>query len=263
MKKILGIVVLGLLWCNVSFADESELNIEIKKAVQETEPIKINEEYSLNCVVDDGEFNFEFNQKVIKSNLKTEATMSFGEDGEIYFNLKQKINSSGKLSKGNFKIHYSPDFDKDLKKEMKKYLGMFEKTIEDFGVHGIYGKSLVPIQIEDKKLAKKMLSLMKKVFASDAEMKNVLKKLKIKVYSHYLGTANIQSEKFYILKIYMVMEHPDENFLDEIDEMSFTMYGLIHVTSGYSIQMDGESYPVCTIYKQDKELVKIDTYDIF
>ena len=47
-------------------------------------------------------------------------------------------------------------------------------------------------------------------------MKNVLKKLKIKVYSHYLGTANIQSEKFYILKIYMAMEHPDENFLDEI-----------------------------------------------
>ena len=189
--------------------------------------------------------------------------MSLGEDGEIYFNLKQKINSSGKLSKGNFKIHYSPDFDKDLKKEMKKYLGMFEKMIEDFGVHGIYGKSLVPIQIEDKKLAKKMLSLMKKVFASDAEMKNVLKKLKIKVYYHYLGTTNIQSEKFYILKIYMVMEHPDENFLDEIDEMSFTVYGLIHATSGYSIQMDGESYPVCTIYKQDKELVKIDTYDIF
>ena len=97
------------------------------------------------------------------------------------------------------------------------------------------------------------------MFASDAEMMNVLKKLKIKVYSHYLGTANIQSEKFYILKIYMTMEHPDESFLDEIDEMSFTMHALIHATSGYNIQMDGESYPVCTIYKQDKELVKIDT----
>ena len=53
MKKLLGIVVLGLLWCNVSFADQSDLNIEIKKAAQETEPIKINEEYSMNCVVDD------------------------------------------------------------------------------------------------------------------------------------------------------------------------------------------------------------------
>ena len=162
MKKILGIVVLGLLWCNVSFADQSDLNIEIKKAAQETEPIKINEEYSMNCVVDDGEFNFELNQKVIKSNLKTEATMILGEEGEIYFNVKQKINSSGKLSKGNFKIHYSPDFDKDLKKEMKKYMGMFEKTIENFGVYGIYGKSLVPIQIEDKKLAKKNAKLNEK-----------------------------------------------------------------------------------------------------
>lgn len=254
---------MGLLWCNVSFADQSELNIEIKKTAQETEPIKINEEYSMNCFMDNGEFNFELNQKVIKSNLKTEAAISLGEDGEIYFNLKQKINSSGKLSKGNFKIHYSPDFDKDLKKEMKKYLGMFEKMIEDFGVHSIYGKSLVPIQIEDKKLAEKMLSLMKKLFASDPEVKNVLKKLKIKVYSHYLGTANIQSEKFYILKIHMAIEHPDKNFLDAINEMSFNTYGLIHATSGYSIQMDGESYPVCTIYKQDNELVKIDTYDIF
>ena len=67
MRKILGIVVLGLLWCNVSFADQSDLNIEIKKAAQETEPIKFNEEYSMNCVVDDGEANFELNQKVIKS----------------------------------------------------------------------------------------------------------------------------------------------------------------------------------------------------
>ena len=40
MRKILGIVVLGLLWCNVSFADQSDLNIEIKKAAQETEPRK-------------------------------------------------------------------------------------------------------------------------------------------------------------------------------------------------------------------------------
>ena len=77
MKKLLGIVVLGLLWCNVSFADQSELNIEIKKTAQETEPIKINEEYSMNCVVDNGEVNFELNQKVIKSNLKSEATMKF------------------------------------------------------------------------------------------------------------------------------------------------------------------------------------------
>ena len=46
MKKLLGIVVLGLLWCNFSFADESELYIEIERATQETDILKMFKNYN-------------------------------------------------------------------------------------------------------------------------------------------------------------------------------------------------------------------------
>ena len=134
---------------------------------------------------------------------------------------------------------------------------------ESFSSFGIYGKTLKPIQIEDKKKSKKFISLMKKYFANDAEMKGFLKKLKIKIYDHYLGTASIQSENFYVLKTYMKAEHPDESFLDDVDEMSQTIYTFIHKASGYNLQLDGEMPAICTISKQGKELVTIDTSEIF
>ena len=42
MKKFLGILVLGLLWYNTSFADIDDLNIPITKAEVATEIIKPN-----------------------------------------------------------------------------------------------------------------------------------------------------------------------------------------------------------------------------
>ena len=48
MKKLLGIVILGLLWCNLGFADESELNIEIKKAVEEKFDVKVKKIATMN-----------------------------------------------------------------------------------------------------------------------------------------------------------------------------------------------------------------------
>lgn len=177
--------------------------------------------------------------------------------------MNQKISSSGKLSNSKLKLHYSPDFDKDLKYSIKPYMNMYKQILkEGFSSFGIYGKTLTPIQIEDKKQSKKFLSLMKKMFANDTEMKSILKKLKVKVYNHYLGTASIQSEKFYILKHYMTMEHPDESFLDDAGEMSETTYTIIHIASGYSMMLDEEMPVICTIYKQDKELIKFDTSEI-
>ena len=104
---------------------------------------------------------------------------------------------------------------------------------------------------------------MKKMFSNDTEMKPFAKKLKVKVYEHYLGTASIQSEEFYILQHYMTMEHPDESFLDEVgEEMSETQYKFIHIASGYMLQHAEEIQPICTIYKQNEELVTIDTSEI-
>ena len=270
MKKLLGIVVVSLLWCNLSFAEDSELNIKIKKATQETDVLKINEGYELNCEAELEDFAMAINQKIVKSNnLISEATIDFGQEGQLYFKIQQKIKSNGKLSKEKFKIHYSPDFDKDLKKTIKQYMGMYKEAVaKGFSSSSIYGKTLIPMQIEDKKKAKQFLSFMKKASKfMDAEAKDFVKELKVKIYDHYLGTTNIESEKFYILKSYMVMEHPDKDFLDFVNEMSeemqATSYTIVHVPSGYSVQIAEETYPICTIYKQDKELVKFDTSDIF
>ena len=121
MKKLLGIVVLVLLWCNVSFADDSELYIEIKKVVEETDVIKINEAYSLKCEIEMEDANVTIVSKVVNSKkLRTEGIMSFGDDGDIFFKTDSNIKSNGKLSQGKTKIDYSTNFDKDLKKAMKK-----------------------------------------------------------------------------------------------------------------------------------------------
>ena len=96
------------------------------------------------------------------------------------------------------------------------------------------------------------------------KIKPFAKKLKVKVYVHYLGTASIQSEEFYILQHYVTMEHPDESFLDVVgEETSQTQYTIIHIASGYGLQLDKEMATICTIYKQDKELIKYDSSEIF
>ena len=90
--------------------------------------------------------------------------------------MNQKISSSGKLSKSKLKIDYSPDFDENFKNSIKSNINMFKQLTEEGIISfDIYGKTLKPIQIEDKKKSKKLLSLMKKMFANDAEMKSSLK----------------------------------------------------------------------------------------
>ena len=61
----------------------------------------------------------------------------------------------------------------------------------------------------------------------------------------------------------MTMEHPDESFLDVVgEETSQTRYTIIHIASGYSLQLAEEMPTICTIYKQDKELIKFDSSEI-
>ena len=263
MKKAIGIIILGLLWCNLTIAEDIELDISIKKATQETDLIKINEAYTMECEQEIEDFTFIYNQKVVKSKIfKMEAIISI--DGEkFYLKVNSKINSNGKLSKSTVKVHYSPDMDKDTKNFIKPYVGMLKKiTKEGFVDFGIYGKTLKPIQIEDKKESKKFLSFLKKMYANHAEMKSILKKMKIKIYDHYIGTAEIQSEKFYVLKTSMTAEHPDESISSELEGFSETEYTLIHIASGYVFQIDEEMPTICTIYKQDEELIKFDTSEL-
>jgi len=202
---------------------ESELGISIKEATQETEVIKINEGYKFTCEADAEDYSIIFNANLIKSNtLKSEAVINFGQFGEIYYKLNQKISSSGKISKPKFKIHYSSDFDKDFKKMIKKFTKNFKDSIiTEFINADFYGETLKPIKIEDKRGVKKAKKIIENLAASLHDMKDLtkeLKKLKVNAYRHYLGTTIIQSEKFYILRSQFVYEHPDENIKKLINE---------------------------------------------
>ena len=265
MKKLLGILVLGLLWCNASFADDSELNIEIKKAIEETDVIKINEAYSLKCEVKMEDMNMTIVSKVVNSKkLRHEGIMSFGDDGDIFFKSDSNIKSNGKISLGKTKIEYSTNFDKDLKKAMKKSENMLKDSF-NYNTFNLYGKTLIPIKVKDKKKTKAYLDLVKVLGKHDNEMKKIIKNLKVNWYDHYLGIANIQEEKFYVLKSYLEMKHPDEQWQEMFNEMSEedgNIYMLIHVDSGHMIAMQSTMESICIIYKQDKEVIKIDTSDI-
>ena len=262
-------MVLGLLWCNVSFADDSELYIEVKKVVEETDVIKINEAYSLKCEIEMEDFNITMVSKVVNSKkLRQEGIISFGDDGDIFFKTDSNIKSNGKLSQGKTKIDYSTNFDKDLKKAMKKSENKFKDMPSlNYNTFNVYGKTLIPIKVKDKKKTKAMLDLVKMMGKYDNEMKKIVKNLKVNWYDHYLGIANIQEEKFYVLKSYLEMKHPDEEWEQVFNELNEeddnTMYILIHVDSGYMIPMASIMESICTIYKQDKEIVAIDTSDIY
>ena len=131
MKKLLGILVLGLLFCSNAnavekseeelkkkreevqrlveaeelrlkdplYSAESELGISIKEATQETEVIKINEGYKFTCAYEEEDYSIIFNANLIKSNiLKSEAVVNYGQLGEMYYKYNQKVSSSGKFN---------------------------------------------------------------------------------------------------------------------------------------------------------------------
>ena len=52
MKKLLGIVVLGLLWCNVGFADELTVNSLLKNGykISKDETIKLGEMQAMKII---------------------------------------------------------------------------------------------------------------------------------------------------------------------------------------------------------------------
>ena len=205
--------------------------------------------------------------KVVNSKkLRQEGIMSFGDDGDIFFKTDSNIKSNGKLSQGKTKIDYSTNFDKDLKKAMKKNEDMLmDMSSLNYDTFNVYGKTLIPIKVKDKKKTKAMLDLVKMLGKHDNEMKKVIKNLKVNWYDHYLGIANIQEEKFYVLKSYLEMKHPDEEWqevFNEMNEENDTMYILIHVDSGYIIPMTSTTETICIIYKQNKEVIKIDSSDI-
>ena len=286
MKKLLGILVLGLLVCSNSFAEMWKLDIPIKEANQATEILKPNTRYTQSCEVDIDQVVLKQNTKAYINNNKTSLISEFIFDLDEYGQFKiwhdSKIDSKGKLSKTKTKDDYIPGSTEISKKELnlaRKFLKDAIKTnVSYFKL--IYGNKFVPGKQLNTELGKEALKLIKnnlKIFF-EAEgvdlniLKKFYKKLKLDVYIDYLGSAEIDAEKFYVVNLTQEMQYVGNDssfkqFMQEYSESAENItYMFVHAPSGYytfNVQYEDseqqeEFNMICTIYKDNQELLEVD-----
>jgi hypothetical protein len=260
MKKLLGIVVLGLLWCNLSIAIE---NLEIKNTNSETEVIQIKENYKLSCEIDLVDFSGIYS---VHSNEKDKVLSSFlldfKEDGKIFISTSRKINKKGKLSKPDFKIEYSSDLDEEIKKEIKPLKKLFKSSLSNGLLNrDIYGSSLTPGRKISKSSSIRSTASMSLLAVMTGEKR--FKKMKASIYEEFLGYTMLGNEKFYIVEEGSEFSHPDKSFLEDYMEDVFPNYILIHSKSGLSIIINEETIPKCSVVYNDKLLTEFDTSELF
>ena len=262
MKKLLGIVVLGLLWCNLSLAIEE---LEIKRTNSETEIITIKENYKLSCAMDLVDFsgtytvNSNQNDKVLSSFL-----LDFNEDGKVFISTNRKINKKGKLSKVNFKIDYSSDLDEEIKNEIKLLKKLFKNALsKGLLKRDIYGSSLTPGRKISKTSSARSKVGMNLLAVATGDKR--FKKLKATIYEEFLGYTMLGNEKFYIIEEGSEFSHPDQNFLETFieDEDIFPNYILVHTRSGLSITVNEDTIPVCSVFYEDELLTEFDVSHFF
>ena len=285
-RRLLGIVVLWLLVCSNSFAEMWKLDIPIKEAKQETEIFKPNTRYTQSCEGDLDQIVIKQNTKAYLNNNKmsliSEIIFDLDEYGQFKVSHDSKINSKGKLTKSKIKDDYTPGSTKLSKKELnqaRKLLKDATKTnVSYFNI--IYGNKFIPGKQLNTDLGKEALKLVKNylkiLFEAEGADLNILKKfykkLKVDIYIDYLGSAEIDAEKFYVVTLKTEMQYVGNDlgfkqFMQEYSETAeHVTYMFVHVPSGYynfNVQFEnseeqGELNMICTIYKDNQEIVEVD-----
>jgi len=287
MKKLLGILVLGLLWCNLSFASIDDLDIPIMKAEAETEIIKPNKEYRQSCetdvIIEGFGLNLKFNSYVDvngkKQTLIEEVIFDLGEEGKFIMKSQQKIKADGTLSKVKASSDYVPDSVEIPKKDINQAKKMFKNFAKMFDMRAInYGEKVTPgIKSEDgKKEFVKLLKQMEGMFPDEdpKEVKEFIKMAKkdveFELTKEYLGTTELNGEKFYAVRWKGILKYVgDIPELKEVFEtLSADMTYFVHAPSGYrsavkiltspdETAIDMHDDMVCTIYKNDQMLTEV------
>ena len=286
MKKFLEILVLSLLVSSFSFAENMELDIPIKEPKQETEIFKPNTRYTQSCEQDIDQLVFKQNTKAYLNNNKMSLISEFIFDLDEYGQFKiwhdSKIDSKGKLSKTKTKDDYIPGSTEIPKKELNQTKKLLKDSIKANVSYFklIYGNKFVPGKQLNTKLGKEALKLIKNnlkiLFEAEGVDINILKKfykkLKADIYIDYLGSAEIDAEKFYVVTMEMKMEYVGNDsafkqFMQEYSESAENItYMFVHAPSGYytfNVQYEDseqqeELNMICTIYKDNQELLEVD-----
>ena len=107
MKKLLGIVVLGLLWCNVVIAESVKLSCS-PKAYGEADPNWVYEYFEV--IIDKGSKNFNYKSK---GYYKKKGNQDFEED-ENFAIIKideKSLTYAGSIERGTlFRFNYGSDY---------------------------------------------------------------------------------------------------------------------------------------------------------
>ena len=108
MKKLLGILVLGLLWCNIALSDLYDLKIDLNTSEKTTEKILIKDGYSSKCFASlsdtDEDASIFLNYFAHQHKLVTEIGLlwegkKIEKKGVIKFEYVAKINQDGTIGK--------------------------------------------------------------------------------------------------------------------------------------------------------------------
>tara|TARA_B100000029_G_scaffold59491_1_gene53530 strand:+ start:4510 stop:6027 length:1518 start_codon:yes stop_codon:yes gene_type:complete len=289
MKKLLGILFLGLLLSNISFANIDDLDIPIAKAEVETKIIKLNKEYRQSCeagvTVEHSYIDLKFNSYIDvvgkKQTLVEEITFDLGEDGSLIMKSQQKIKSDGTLSKVKASSDYIPGSVEYSKKDIKQIKKMFKTIAKYLGERAInYGEKLT-LGIKREDANKKMLKMFKDFegmyLAAGEDPKEVKEFIKIlkkdsnfEMIKEYLGTTELNGEKFYAVRWDATLEYVGNitEMKEALEGFSYNSVYFIHAPSGYRSAMKivtAEPDPstemsddmICTIYKNDQMLTEV------
>ena len=228
MKKLLGIVVLGLLWCNIALADLYDLKIDLNTSEKTSEKILIKNGYASKCsayLADSGEsasilFNFYGYANKIDMELNLEVT---GPDsGLLSFKYSAKINQDGSIGRKKIidsKLTGSSNFKKEMKTYMKVFKNMGDMLMDGQGYWPDYGKPLrvIPETIDGKKLFKRMINLIaKSVPKQSRQLKkagsDIVKNSDINVSKEFIGYSEINGERYNLIRYKFKIDYNGDNY---------------------------------------------------
>ena len=296
MKKLLGIIAIGLLLSSNSFANLDELNITIKDTNLESQIVKPNKAYRQSCStqvsLEGNIFDMEHNSYIAvkgkKQFLIGELVFDLPEEyGKFILTTEEKIKPDGTLAKIKSKTKYTPDYESLSKKELKQLTKIFKFLGEELSNRVInYGEKIKPgtQRVDGSKEFKRTLKKMEQFMFEDEDPKTVKEIIKFikdetdfELVKEYLGTTELNGEKFYLVRW-----NGNLNYKGDIAEVknafatlnSTDVIHFIHAESGYRSATKMTSKDpgddmiiemlddlVCTIYKNKEKPIEISLYD--
>mgnify|MGYP006219536545 FL=1 len=259
MKKLLGIIVLSLLWYNFVLADVYELKIDLDTSEKTSKKIIIKDGYSSECRASLKDSNahsiVDFNFYAINSELKTEIGFYLKEQNEtVGFNVTHltQINQNGTMGKTKFLSEEwvgKPEEQAQLKKALKPYLIGFKQAgkimFDKDNRRPEYGKSLKwgsmgKVNYDPKKSLNSLISLASKMVPSNqrGQLKKIFNYVKknsnMTLSKEYIGHSVIEGQKYYLIRYNFIIDYTGDNYQYEsfMKQWYFDQIIFVHAESG-------------------------------